>query len=117
MSTKDKSDFENLIEHVTKYLNAKLLLFKLKAIEFGTNAVSGILKIFVVGSMIFSVLLFLGFGLAFWMSELFQNQYTGFFIVGVLFLIITFLTILLWRPVVKPGLMRIFIQMFEDEED
>lgn len=117
MSTKDKSDFENLIEHVTKYLDAKLMLFKLKAIEFGTNLFSGFLKLLVVGAMIFSVLMFLGFGVAFWLSELFQNQYTGFFIVGVLFLIITFLTILLWGSVVKPGLMRIFIQMFEDEED
>nr|MBS0038163.1 phage holin family protein [Saprospiraceae bacterium] len=117
MSIKDKSDFESLIEHLTNYLNAKFELVKLNAMEVGTNVVSGILKLLVVGALVFTVFIFLGFGVAFWLSELFDNQYSGFFIVGVLFLIIIFLIALLWRSLVKPTVLRIFIQILQDEEN
>ena len=117
MSKEEKSSFETLVLSLITYVNAKVELLKLNAIGFATRLLSSLLKLLVVGSLISAVLLFLGMGLAFWVGDLFDKQYVGFFIVGGLFILITLFVILVWKAMVKSAIMRFVVQIFENEED
>lgn len=113
----DQNRLEVIIENLIEYFNARLELIKLDFISFGTNAVSSILKLLVVGGLLFVTISFFGFGLAFLIGELFNSLYLGFFIVAVFFGLFAIVLTKSWRKKVKPGIMRMFINMLPDEEE
>ena len=113
----ERTRLELIIENLIEYLNARLELVKLDFIRFGTNITSVILKLLVIGGLLFVTVSFFGFGLAFLIGEIFNSISLGFFIVGLVFGILAFVLSKLWRTRIKPGIMRMFINMMPDEEE
>lgn len=108
---------EVIIENLIEYLNARLELIKLDFIRFGTNTTSALLKLLVIGGLLFVTISFFGFGLAFLIGEFFGSTYLGFFIVAAAFGLFAFILSKLWKKRVKPDIMRMFINMLPDEEE
>jgi O-antigen ligase len=113
----DQTRLGVIIENLIEYVNARLELIKIDFITFGTNITSSLLKLLVIGGLLFVTISFFGFGLAFLLGELLNSFYLGFFIVAVAFGLLAFILSKIWRKKIKPGIMRMFINMLPDEED
>ena len=78
---------ESLLERAVEYGKTSFKLAKLKALDKTSDVVSSFLPSIVV-FLIASFMLFLSFGLAFWLGEIFGNAYFGFFVVAAFYGII-----------------------------
>lgn len=117
MANGKESSLEELLKSLIAYVKARLELFKLNAVEFGTNNISGFLRFLIVGTLIVITLLFLGFGFAFLLSEIFGSPYLGFLAVGGVFLLLAVFTAAFWNSVIKPKIMRFLLKMLPDDEN
>ena len=79
---------ESLLERVVEYGNTSFELVKLKILDKTSNVVSSIISSYFVLILIASFALFLSFGLAFWLGEILDKIYLGFFVVAVFYGII-----------------------------
>ena len=73
---------ESLLERTTEYGKASFELVKLKALDKTTEAVSSLAPNTVVFVLIAVFMLFLNLGLAFWLGEVLDRIYYGFFVVA-----------------------------------
>jgi Flp pilus assembly protein TadB len=73
---------ESLLESTFKYGVKELELLKLKTINKTSNVVSGMVPHAAVFIILFLFLLFLNFGLAFWLGEILGNNFYGFFVIA-----------------------------------
>jgi fatty acid desaturase len=73
---------ETLIERATEYGKSSLELIKLKTLNKTSDIVSSFLPNIVVFILIASFILFLNFGLAFWVGEMLGKIYYGFFVLA-----------------------------------
>lgn len=113
----ESNRIEVIIENLFNYFNARLELIKLDFIRFGTNTTSALLKLLVIGGLLFVTISFFGFGLAFLIGEIFSSMSLGFFVVGLVFGILALILNRVWKKRIKPGIMRMFINMMPDEEE
>ena len=113
----DRTRLEIIIENLIEYFNARLELIKLDFIRFGTNTTSALLKLLVIGGLLFVTISFIGFGLAFLIGEVLNSTALGFFIVGLVFGILALILSKMWKKRIKPVIMRMFINMMADEEE
>lgn len=73
---------EELIEKTVEYGKSKLELAKLKALDKTADVASSFMTQSVVLIILFSFLLFLNLGLAFWLGKILGEIYFGFFIIA-----------------------------------
>jgi hypothetical protein len=79
---------ESLLESTFKYGVAELELVKLKTLNKTSDLVSSVLPHTVVFFILVLFLLFLNFGLAFWLGEIIGNNFYGFFVVAAFYAIV-----------------------------
>ncbi|MEI6141437.1 MAG: hypothetical protein WCP85_19355 [Mariniphaga sp.] len=82
METTQPNMIESLIEKAFDYGKISLELAKLKAVDKTSNIVSSALSQVVIYLFVFSFLLFLNLGLAFWIGELLDKNYYGFLVIA-----------------------------------
>ena len=73
---------ESLIEKVTEFGQTSFELVKLKAIEKSVDVISSLIPNAIVLVTLASFLVFLNLGIAFWLGEILNNSFYGFFIVA-----------------------------------
>jgi len=73
---------EELIEKTVEYGKSSLELAKLKALDKISDVVSSLMAHSVVIAILFSFMLFLNLGLAFWIGKILGEVYYGFFAVA-----------------------------------
>jgi fatty acid desaturase len=78
---------ESLIEKAADYGKTTFELAKLKALDKTSDIASSFIPHSVVFILIASFLLFLNFGLAYWVGEILGKIYLGFFIVAAFYVI------------------------------
>jgi hypothetical protein len=79
---------ESLLEKATEYAKTSYELVKLKAVDKTSDVVSSILPHSATLILVASFLIFLNFGIAFWLGEILSEIYFGFFVIaGFYFLI------------------------------
>jgi len=79
----DKAELvESLLEKATDYGKSSFELFKYKAVDKASDAVSSIIPHSVVFALIAIFMLFLNLGLAFWIGDMLGKAYIGFFIIA-----------------------------------
>lgn len=84
-----------------EYVKLQAKSLKLEIYERITNVIeSGISAAIIIVFALFSFL-FVNFGLAFWLSEIFQSTKTGFFVVGLFYFVVLGLYLLLKDKVAK----------------
>ncbi len=79
---------ENLIDRATDYVETKMELLKLQAVNTTTEVASTIISRFVVGLVIGLLVLILSAGFAIWLGDISGKLYYGFFLVSAFYLLV-----------------------------
>ncbi len=104
-----KSKVEYYFEHVKGYLTTNLELFKLKIIEKSAHAFSSLFSSIILLLICFVFILLFSVGLSLKLSEFFASASTGFFLVALIYLIISIVLFLFRKKLLIEPLMNIFI--------
>jgi hypothetical protein len=78
---------ELLFERATDYGKTSIELVKLKALGKTADLVSSIIPISVFIILVFTILLFLNIGIAFWLGEVLGKVFYGFFVVAAFYIL------------------------------
>lgn len=81
------SPVESLIDRVKTYVETRIDLLRLKAIEKSSSFLSLIISMLVVILVTFIAILLISVGIALLLGDLLGKGYYGFFIIGALYLI------------------------------
>lgn len=82
-----KDNIEDLIERGKDYVETRMELLKLKAVDKTADIVSSVSSVAIIGVIFIFFFLFLNIGLALWIGVLLGKTYLGFFILAALYLI------------------------------
>src|SRR5436190_21052168 len=78
---------KDLKDHVSDFLETYVQLTALKLTQISINLASTAINFTALAYLVFLVLFFIGFGLAWWVGSLVNSRAGGFFIVAVFYLI------------------------------
>jgi hypothetical protein len=79
---------ESLLERTAEYGKTSFELVKLKTLDKSSDIVSTIIPHSIVFVLIASFLIFVNFGLAFWLGEILGRMFFGFFAIAAFYFII-----------------------------
>jgi hypothetical protein len=79
---------ESLLERTAEYGKTSFELVKLKTLDKSSDIVSTIIPHSIVFVLIASFLIFLNFGLAFWLGEILGRMFFGFFAIAAFYFIV-----------------------------
>jgi hypothetical protein len=104
---------ESLLESVVDYSKTSYELAKLKTLDKTSDVASSLIPYSIVFVLFASFMLFVNFGLAFWLGKILGNTYNGFFVVAG-FYVVTGLVLpfffhkrikdLVWNYIIKQAL-------------
>lgn len=108
------SQVELLLEKVKDYVETRIELLKLKAIDKSSGILSSIISgvVLAVFSLFFMILF--NIGLALWIGDMLGKSYYGFFIVAALYIIIGLVIFLGRNKWVKPPVETLMIKSLLD---
>jgi hypothetical protein len=105
-----KQDLESLFEKTADYVETRIDLLKLQAVDKTSDIVSSLVVLLIVG-LIFSIVFFiLNIGLALWIGNLTGKTYNGFFIVAGFYAIAGLIIYLLKGKFIKEGISNLIIK-------
>jgi len=84
----NKKLLESLVDRATDYGKTSYELVKLKAVDKASDVVSSVVPHAFVLILTASFMLFLNFGLAFWLGEILGKVFYGFFIVAAFYIFV-----------------------------
>ncbi|HET6244737.1 MAG: phage holin family protein [Bacteroidetes bacterium] len=90
-----KPKLDTLVDHIRAYINNRIEIARLMAIEKGALVISNVVSTFVLGLLFLFFIIFISITIAFVLSLLIGINYIGFLIVSVIYLLAALL--LLWR--------------------
>ncbi len=111
-------DLDNLVTDLKDYLDTRSKLGKLKAIDKGSRIAAESASAFIIAIIGFLGLFFLSIAGALAISEVLENNYLGFFIVSVFYILVTLLFYInrdSW--IQKPIVNRLIQNFFKDNGD
>jgi len=83
-----QNHIEVLLETATEYGKTNFELAKLKILDKTSDVISSIIPLIFVFSILASFMLFCSLGIAFWLGEILDKVYYGFFVVAFFYCII-----------------------------
>ncbi|WP_452229139.1 hypothetical protein [Lacinutrix sp. MEBiC02404] len=110
---------ENVLEtdvHIHSYLKSSEDYVKLKSFKVLMLGISYLTKVLVIGALVCITLLILSFALAFKLSQVLDNTFYGFLIVGLLYIIVV-LVVYFLRDCFNGPLLRKFSKKYFITED
>jgi hypothetical protein len=90
-----------LFKKASDYLKLKIELFKLKAVDKVSGAVSIIFAGLIIITFVWLFILMASIGLALWIGELLGEIYCGFFIVAGFYILIIIILLLFRKQILK----------------
>jgi hypothetical protein len=109
---------EEFADHVKEYVNNRITAVKLQVAEASSKILSNFIAIAVVAAIMLVFAIFISMGVAFAISDWIGTMYSGFLVVGGLWLLVA---ILMWMSREKllrlPIMNKMLHEMFKDEED
>jgi hypothetical protein len=114
----DQNGIEDFIDKIKDYLNTRMKLGKLTLIEkgvliFANLITSGLVIIFLVLAFLFTSL-----GLSFYLSELLNNTFAGFFIIAFVYFLVALIAYLVKDKYIEKRIINAMIKkVFKDEEE
>ena len=108
------SQVESLLEKIKDYVETRIELLKLKAIDKSSGVISSILSFVVLAVFSLFFLILMSIGLALWIGDLLGKSYYGFFIVAFVYIIIGLVIFFGRKKWVKPPVEKIMINSFLD---
>jgi hypothetical protein len=105
-----KEDLELLFEKTADYVETRVDLLKLQAVDKTSDVVSSLIVLLIV-TTIFSIVFFiLNIGLALWIGSLLGKTFEGFFIIAGFYAIVGSLIYLLKAKFIKTGISNLIIK-------
>jgi hypothetical protein len=98
-----KEDLNSLKSEATEYAKLRYDLLQLKTIDLASNTGARLMAAFFLALVGLGILIFSGFGLAFYLGSVFDNYSIGFFIVTGIILVLTIIGVIFNEAlVIKP---------------
>lgn len=104
METKAKDNIESLFEQTGEYLETRIDLFKMKAVDKSSDMVSSLVAKLVLLFFLFVFIVVLNIGISFFLGELLGKISYGFFIVAGFYLICLLVFMLMQKKWIKEPL-------------
>ena len=108
-----KNTSENGVDIGKKYVEASFEYGKLKAFQLLAYTVSYLVKLFLIGGLLFGGLIFLSVAAAMALGEYFSNILIGYLCVGAFYILLSLITFLSRKFIDNRLLVRISKQFFE----
>jgi hypothetical protein len=105
-----KEKTQNLTDHVSDLLESYYKLGILNVTEKGTEIASLTITLFVVSFLLLCALLFIGFGVAWWLGEKLNSMLSGFMIVACFFILVVAIIMALRKQLLFPLIRNIIIK-------
>lgn len=109
---------EEFADHIKEYINNRIAAVKLQTAEKTSKFMSNFIAVAVVAAIMLVFAIFISMGVAFWLSDMMQNLWSGFLMVGGIWLIIA---MIIWfsreRLLRMPIMNKMLQEMFSDEAD
>lgn len=109
------SSVESLIDRVKSYVETRIELLKLKAIDKSSSFVSTLVSMVFVVVMMTLMVILLSVGVSLWLGECFGKSYYGFFAVAGFYLITGLLIFLFQDKWLKPPIANKMIKKLLDK--
>lgn len=111
----EQDKIEELAINLKKYVNTRYELMELKASDKISVISSEAISMFGVGTIVFLFILFSSLGLAFYLSSIFKDLFSGFFIVAGLYCLFALVMALFRKRVIaKPIKDKIIKEIFRE---
>lgn len=101
METKAKDNIESLFEQAGEYLETRIDLYKLKAVDKSSDVVSSLVAKLVLLLLLFVFIVIMNIGISFFLGELIGKTSYGFFIVAGFYLLCLLVFMLMQKKWIK----------------
>jgi ABC-type glycerol-3-phosphate transport system permease component len=109
---------EELADHVKEYVNNRITAVKLRAAEKSSKMLSNMIAIAVVAAIMLVFAIFISMAAAYALSARIGTAYSGFLIVGGVWLVVAIIIWLSREKILRiPIMNKMLFEMFSDEED
>jgi len=79
---------DNIIEHVKGYVETKIQLLKIEALEWASRIIASLIFVLLLSFSFIMMLIFGSIALGNYINQIFNNSYAGFVIIALFYLII-----------------------------
>lgn len=110
----ETNSIETLLKKTGDYLEAKVELMKLKAVDKATAVTSSMLSSVILIVIVFLMLTTLNIGIAVWLGDLLGEVYYGFFLVSAFYLLVAVLLYLFRSKWMKKPFRDILVRKMLD---
>ena len=107
-----KHNTENIQQHAQDYIESNLAYYKLKSFKLAMKSTTLILKFTLIVLCLTMVLLFFSIAGALALGTYFNSYWTGFLIVGGIYLLLTFFLFLIKDKIVEGPILEKFSEIF-----
>jgi hypothetical protein len=104
-----KTKINRLKDHVGDYANTYVQIAKARAARGASTATAGIVVGLAAFFFLFSFLLFIGFGIGWWLGDVLENRAAGFFIVAGFYLLLLGLLFIVRKKLIVPAIQKLII--------
>ncbi|MFD1629613.1 phage holin family protein [Pseudopedobacter beijingensis] len=101
---------QEIIDKLKEYVDTRLRLAKLVAIEKSSSAIAEIIAILIISVFLLLAFLFVSLALGFYISELLGNSYSGFFIVALFYFLVALVVFLIKGNVLERTIVNTIIK-------
>ena len=106
----DPGTVGSLFEKAGGYLDTRLDLLKLQALDKTSDVTSSLVSRIVIAIILFLAILIVNIGLALWVGELVGRVYVGFFIVAAFYILLALLIHVFRKAWIKDPITNILIK-------
>jgi len=112
----EENFFKESRNRIEKYIQDRVLLFKMETIEKSSNVVAVLCAALLIAILSFFIVLFLSIMAAYFFAEITNNIYIGFGIVSA-FYVVVLIVIMLKRKALEKRIRNIIVKIFFDKPD
>ena len=116
MENKSEGYFDETYDLIKKYTDDRLLLLKIQTAKKTAKITSKIIYIFIGSILLFFVMMFLGFMLAYYFAEKLNSPFYGFSMVAGIYFIIFILFIIIYKSFYDGKIMDMITRIFFEND-
>lgn len=116
MENKSENYFDETYELVKKYTDDRLLLFKIQSAKKTAKITSKVIFIFIAAILLFFIMMFLGFMLAYYFAEKMNSNFYGFATVAGIYLGTFLLFIIVYKSYFSKKIMDMVTGIFFEND-
>lgn len=116
MENKPDNYFDETCDLLKKYTDDRLLLLKIQSAKKTAKITSSVVFIFITATLLFFVLLFLGFMLAYYFAEKMNSTFYGFTTVAGIFLGTLLLFVVLYKTYFSEKIKNMVTKIFFEND-